>query len=199
MRIIALDPSGAFAEGKGTTGWCLIDGASIHPVVLCGELKANAFKTAEAYWQAHCDLIAYLCKTYNADVLVMEDYVLYADQAMSQVNSSFETSQLIGILKLECARNNLPVKMQRAGVVKPRWKNSILVFKGIVTQKGKFWYVRDQRINGHILDSIRHGIHYLTFGGKDGTSNSGQNSGTMRDKHSRYVDTHARSVRSKQT
>ena len=25
MKILALDPSGNFKEGKGTTGWCLLD------------------------------------------------------------------------------------------------------------------------------------------------------------------------------
>ena len=48
MKILAIDPSGNFTEGKGTTGWSLLD--ENMKILACGQILANNYKCKEAYW-----------------------------------------------------------------------------------------------------------------------------------------------------
>ena len=58
--ILALDPSGAFHEGKGTTGWCLFKNNKIK---YTGILSAKRHCCMESYWESHINLI----DAYNKD------------------------------------------------------------------------------------------------------------------------------------
>lgn len=51
--------------------------------------------------------------------LIIEEFVLYPNQAKSQAGSSFQTSQLIGALKLIAHDYDVPVIMQGAHIKKP--------------------------------------------------------------------------------
>ena len=166
--ILSIDPSGAFKEGKGTTGWCLFS-ATCDRILLVGEISAKDYKTPMDYWQAHKKLILdtqeYLDITYKAYYLrvVIEDYLLYAHKANSQINSRMETSQLLGILKTALYEEGLPYRTRPAGQVLKRWSNKILLRKEYINKyKNRICFLKTP-LNGHILDSIRHAVHESTF------------------------------------
>lgn len=168
--ILAIDPSGAYLEGKGTTGWCLLD-AGQNKIVKTGFIFARDYDSKEAFWDAHVNLFVNMLLKYKTPVVaVIEDYILYASTAEAHINSRFETSKLIGILQYNFFKRNIPYAMQRAVDVKNRWTNEILIYKKIIAQKGKSYYVydSDMRLNRHIIDSIRHAVHYNTFRNKKG-------------------------------
>ena len=54
--VLALDPSGAFKEGLGTTGWCLFD-QHTDKIVKFGFIYAGNFATQFKYWDEHIQLI----------------------------------------------------------------------------------------------------------------------------------------------
>jgi len=161
--ILALDPSGAYSEGKGTTGWTLMNSRAgrFHEI---GKISALGYKSDVEYWRAHLDLIEEMVRQYQL-ILLVEDYLLYAHKAEEQINSRFETSQLIGVIKYYAYRKNIPLYLQRAAEVKTRWNNTILLRKGILKQHGRHLYLPDcdVEVSKHELDAIRHAMHYHTF------------------------------------
>lgn len=164
--ILALDPSGSFNEGKGTTGWCLYD-AGLKIIKASGSICAIDYNSMEEYWQAQLDLCAYYMQ--KNTVLVCEDYLLYASKALEQSNSRMETSKLIGCVQLECWRKGWAYIMQPAVEVKNRWTNAILVYKGILKKKERGYIpATGEMLNftHHTLDAIRHAIHFASFKNK---------------------------------
>ena len=161
--ILSLDPSGAFEEGQGTTGWCLMSGIS-KAFLDTGVIPASSYPTPLDYWAAHTDLIGKIAKQYPI-VLLVEDYLLYAHKADSQINSRFETCQLIGILKYYAYMHNIPIYLQRAAEVKTRWSNTILVRKEVLRVHGRSFILNDisRPVCKHELDAIRHAMHFNTF------------------------------------
>ena len=170
--ILALDPSGSFHEGNGTTGWCLLD-ADTSTILDYGNIDAEHFKDMEAYWDEHLKLI-FDMRT-DDTIVVIEDYILYAEKMDSQINSRMETPKLIGIIQHYCWLNGIPYFMQLASEVKNRWNNEILEHKQIIYTRNNRRYVDancKKPINRHCIDSIRHAIHYNTFRNKkDGKHN----------------------------
>jgi len=163
IKILTLDPSGAYNEGKGTTGysvWYLNKLSKGYYLSKTGNVKAEDYANQNAYFNANIELI----KEINPDVVVMEDFTLYANKAMQQIGSTMETPQLIGIIKYYCAENNIDLVIQRAVDVKNRWSDKILIYKGVITRDTR-GYCRDangNRISRHAKDAIRHGMHYIT-------------------------------------
>lgn len=166
--VIGIDPSGSFKEGKGTTGWCVLD-AKTKKLINSMATRARPFKTAEDYWQAHLDLLDSLKKKYKGDMVVsMEDYILYGNKAKSQTNSSMETSQLLGVLKMWCRSNGIPYTIRPAVVAKKRWTNKILEHKGYIVKFGKGWKnMKEQPMVSHTLDALRHAMHCMHFENKE--------------------------------
>ncbi len=164
--ILGLDPSGAFEEGKGTSGWVLLN-ALENKVVHKNSIHATEYPCDTAYWGSHVRLLESLNQKYGMHgmSIVMEDYLLYADKAQSQVNSRFETSQLIGILKMTCDKYELPLFIQTASEVKRRWDNKVLLKKGIIRPHGRGFALVDpfMPINRHELDALRHALHLSYF------------------------------------
>lgn len=165
--ILGIDPSGSFTEGKGTTGICLIDAETLQ-IIHAEDITARSFTSKEDYWEHHLHTIRSFLQRpnrknrFNDTMVVIEDYILYANKAQSQINSRMETPKLIGIIQLWCTQNNIPYTMQFAHEVKNRWKDNILEWKGILKRKnGRFQY------NEHIRDSIRHAVHYAVFKNKE--------------------------------
>lgn len=144
-----MDPSGAFDEGKGTTGYCVMNHNK--EIIEWGNLKAGQYMTAEEYWDAHLQLIESMMKKYKC-ILVLEDYLLYANKAESQINSRMETCRLIGLIQWYCFKHRYPIRLQRATEVKNRWEDHILERQ-----------IKLPAINRHELDSIRHAMHFFTF------------------------------------
>lgn len=158
--VLSLDVSGNFKEGKGTTGYCeLVEG---EPKYL-GELKAEDYISAEAYWQAHLNLIS----EFAPDVLVMEGYRLYnhkGQAASKQANSELETPQLIGVIKVLAFQNKIPLHIQFAHEVKSRWSEKVLVAKGILEERnGRYYFDGLQSTNDHKRDALKHALHYWRY------------------------------------
>lgn len=163
--IIGIDPSGAYYEGKGTTGYCVFMAADKKFIDL-GKIQASGHNCAEAYWHAHINFLNSTIfsargKRKNKDkhtIVVIEDYFLYANKAESQINSRMETSKLIGVLQHWCWDHNIPYIMQPAGLVKSRWTDEIMHYKGHLKKKGNRYDVCE-----HTRDSMRHALHFATF------------------------------------
>ena len=166
-KILALDPSGSFYEGKGTTGWCLFD-ANLMTCIETGSIFAKDYVSMEAYWDAVLQLV--ITYTTPTTILVCEDYLLYATKTTEQINSRMETPKLIGVLQHACWTANIPYYMQTAGEVKNRWANEILAYKGYIVKRGRSWVPATggcATYTHHSLDAIRHAVHYATFRNKE--------------------------------
>lgn len=166
--ILALDPSGSFYEGKGTTGYCIYD-TRTHKFINCGSLFAKNYQCAEAYWNAVLRLIQHTKSIYPKTIVVCEDYLLYANKLKDQINSRMETSKLIGCIQHTCFIKNIPYYMQTASEVKKRWSNEILEYKQFIVKKGRGYIPTSGDITTythHTLDAIRHAIHYAYFRNK---------------------------------
>lgn len=161
--VLAIDPSGNYKEGQGTTGWCLFDQQE-NKIAKFGTIKAEDYSCQFQYWNAHVALIDSLAG-FKPDV-VIEDYLLYSNRAEAQTNSRLETPQLLGIIKYESYIRGLYIYMQTAMQVKTRWNNQILVKKGYLNKKGNRYYVGSVLVVDHIQDSIRHAVHYKTYNSK---------------------------------
>lgn len=159
--ILAIDPSGNYKEGKGITGWCLLDTLT-KKIVKFGYISAEMYPNQYAYWDAHITLIDSLSG--YAPAIVVEDYLLYGNRATNQINSRFETPQLIGIIKYECYKRGILTYLQTAVSVKRRWNNDILVRKGYLNKKGRGYYIGRVLVSDHIQDALRHAVHFATFG-----------------------------------
>jgi hypothetical protein len=159
VKWISFDPSGNWKEGKGTTGVCrMVDG---EPQELT-QIHAGDFETPEAYWQEHIDLIM----REFPDVLVCEGYRLYnhaGKKADIQANSELETPQLIGIIKQTCYQLKIPLFIQFAVEVKTRWKDDLLVKKGYLEKRGRYYYFNGDVTSTHKRDSLRHAIHWWKY------------------------------------
>lgn len=155
--ILAFDPSGAYHEGNGTTGYCLLWKGSIRST---GTIRATDYKNAMAYFQAHLKLIDKFKEVYPGMVVVMEDYILYANKAKSQIDSHMETCRLLGLLEYYCWEQQIPYGFQLATTVKKRWKDDILIHKGY-----------ELPVSQHTRDAVRHAVHHYHFGRnlKDGS------------------------------
>lgn len=162
--ILAIDPSGSYNEGKGTTGWCILD-AERRDVSAVGALSAKDYESIQEYWKAHTDLMESMQRKYKNLVIVIEDYVLYANKATAQINSRMETCKLIGILEYACMiQLKAPLQTQLAASVKLRWADSILEFKGYLIKCGKSHKIKNgDVVNRHMKDAIRHAVHFATF------------------------------------
>lgn len=170
---MALDPSGAFFEGKGTTGVCFFEMDS-KKIQWVEEIRAKDFLGMEEYWDAHCQLILDTLRHYKLPrselTIVIEDYLLYANKAEEQTNSRMETPKLIGVLQHFCWKEGIPYFMQAAARVVKRWSDEVLIHKGYLKAKGKSAVLSDgSYINKHKRDAIRHAIHYATFRNKGGS------------------------------
>lgn len=158
--ILALDPSGNYNEGKGTTGWCLYD-SETKRIAKFGVIKATKYESMLAYWEAHLKLIDDLTG-YDLTV-VIEDYLLYSNRADSQISSRFETPKLIGMLQYELWIRGIKVVFQTAALVKNRWNDKILVYKELVEYRNNAYYISGIKLSDHSRDAIRHAVHYATF------------------------------------
>lgn len=166
---IGIDPSGSFKEGKGTTGWCVLDNTT-NTVIVAGTISAKNFETYQEYWNAHLLLIKGLKKEYTKSAVSIEDYILYKTSAMAQVNSQMETVQLIGIIKHFCWEHHFDWYMRPAVAVKARWSDTILLHKGIISKLNKHYVLPvfpAHALCEHERDAIRHAVHFNVFENKE--------------------------------
>lgn len=161
--IIALDPSGNFEEGKGTTGCCLFS-AEKKDIISTWNIRASKYKSKEEYWNAHLHYLKQFMELYKNAIIVMEDFTLNPKRALQQSYSKMETSKLIGVIQMACAENKWPLKMQLPVEAKSRWPDSILEHKHLIKRLNKGYATNSgQVISRHEKDAIRHAVHYATF------------------------------------
>jgi hypothetical protein len=165
MRIIALDPSGNYDEGKGTTGYAVFQDGELEKF---GDIKASDFPNQEQYWKHH----DYLIVDEAPDIVLCESYRLFGHKAKSQSWSSLETPQLIGFIRMMCWISDIKFEMQNPSD-KVRVADDQLVKLGFFEKRGSKYYCQGRLTNLHQRDSIRHGIFYLRYGG-------GKNGGLQR-------------------
>ncbi len=101
----------------------------------------------------HSDVIVdhvnmwHLLYEFQFDRVVMESFHLYENRAKAQVNSSFYTIEVIGIVKLWCQINDIPLKLQTAQYGKSVWDDKHL-------KKFSLWPTGPNA--KHERDAIRH-------------------------------------------
>lgn len=174
--ILSLDPSGNFNEGKGISGWVMLD-EKTGKIAKFGAIDASISLSIEEHWQKHINLIEGAYDVYGPEniTIVIEDYLLYASKASTQINSRLETPKLIGVIQMYCHQKKIPLHFQTAVSVQRRWKDFLLEKKGFITIKdypkngriNKFIYIGEFKVNNHVVDALRHAVHYYTFHGKD--------------------------------
>lgn len=155
-KILAIDPSGNFEEGKGQTGWSLFDEDG--KIERFGLISAKNYNNKHEYWHTH----AHLIETIQPDFVVFERFVLYATKAKSQINSEMETPKLIGFLEMTLYYQNIPYTTQLAAEAKTRYTDDILVYKKYIRKDGNGrYYIDGINVAGHVIDSMRHGLLYI--------------------------------------
>jgi hypothetical protein len=150
MKFIAVDPSGNFKEGKGTTGWAVFEDGELKEF---GEVKASNYNTQLDYWG---DIIGILSKY---PTVVCESYRLQPSKSMAQSWSALETPQLIGVIRYTCKN-----VIFQDPVIKKRFTDEILITKGVVDKEGKLYKVQGRVTNDHMRDAIRHGLYHVNYG-----------------------------------
>ena len=93
-----------------------------------------------------------LIKNNFPNVVVCEDYRLYANRVNAQLGSQIPTIKIIGAIEILCSRNEIPLFKMMASQA-----------KGFATdEKLKEWgYYK--KVNRHSRDSIRVGCHWILF------------------------------------
>ena len=167
MNILALDISGnheSEKEGSGTTGvaWYIAkpsDGfVNIPYNIHLDDTRASGFDTIEEYWDAIIKLAIE-----DWDHVIIEGYRLYnhaGQSARTQTNSTLQTSQLLGALRMALWKAGIPYSIQYAVEVKTRWSDAILVRKGYLEEGNKF---KGKATNDHKRDALRHLVHYMEY------------------------------------
>lgn len=180
--ILAFDPSGNFVEGKGTTGWVLMDARE--KLLARGYISAKDYKCAEEYWNAHLDLIRFNHKKYGANlIVVIEEYILYRERSLSQTNSKMETCRLIGAMQYICWRLKQDYSMQLASSVKDRWSDELLLREQILYRDRSNLIHTDSNLSlglGHTRDAFRHALHYAVCRNKDKPKRKTYNQGVKK-------------------
>lgn len=159
---LALDPSGNFTEGKGTTGW--VFGVDSY-VISAGQIYAAECQSQMDYWRKIIELIgSYHQRNSKHEFhVVIEDYRLYASASEAQINSNLETPQLIGAIKFFCYVNEIPFHMQMAAEVKVRWSDEVLKNTGLIQDSGRVKTIGKVELQHHSMDALRHFLHFTTF------------------------------------
>ena len=168
MIILAMDPSGSYKYGSGTTGWCMVSTLT-REILELDNIKAKHFKTKEEYIKAHDDILELI----KPETLVIENFILYQGTAATLYNQELETSELIGYICGKAKERGINIVRQNAQLIKTKmYKPHILL--NIVNQKKEQlvlkttkkdrqqWIFNGKRISNHMVDSIRHAFYYIT-------------------------------------
>lgn len=166
--VIGVDPSGNFYEGKGTTGIAVYD-IKTDKILHVNYVSAKNALSQVEYWDNVLRALHDLLHKYNTKrcVLAVEDYLLYANTAKAQINSTFETPQLIGIIKyhFNCI---CPVLFRNANTAKTRWTDDILVRKKylLVDKKLGYYIINENGVMTQVIEHSRDAIRHAIYCGK---------------------------------
>lgn len=130
-KVLAFDPG-------ETTGWCVFEE---------GELKDFGQLTDTPVVEA-------LIRLHKPDVIVCEDYRVYAWRTNDHSWADLKTPKLIGAIDYLASSLDIKIVYQMAGMAKGFCKDSKL-------KEWKFW--EQTRQLKHSRDAIRHACYYLLF------------------------------------
>lgn len=156
MKIMAIDPSGNFKEGNGTTGFVKYETGK--PLEF-GSITTGSHERRVDYWTE----IATEMLHYNPDLVILEDYRLYNtpnSPAAVQSFSQLETPRLVGILEYVAVNNKIKVHFQMANQTRP-FSDEIMLKLGEYEKKGNRYYYKGQAINDHERSALRHLLVWL--------------------------------------
>lgn len=157
-NVLSIDPSGNHKsqnEGSGETGLAY----RLNGELYLSDIRASSYETIEDYWNGVLDVI----RSVEWDHIVFEGYRLYNHAGMAartQSNSTLQTSQLIGTIRMEAWKLKIPYHIQYAADVKKRWSDAILQKKGYLEEGNKF---KGTSTNDHKRDALRHLVHFETY------------------------------------
>ena len=162
--VLGVDPSGNFYEGKGTTGYWVLD-CKTGKTKEFGSISAKNCKSQLEYWENHLAKFVTLNKKYKDLAFSVEDYRLYAAKAKQQINSTFETIQLIGIIKYWMYATNRTLRMRLATLAKNRFSDLWLEQNNYIYKKNGSWYCKgsSKALKTHERDALRHALYYMYF------------------------------------
>jgi len=157
-KILAIDPSGNFSEGKGKTGFAiLIKDDDVYNFIF-GTVKAEDFPTRADYWFA----VAILIAVEKPDTVVIEDYRLYNTSTTGAAVQSFsqlETPRLLGILEQTAQTNKVPLVFQMANATTP-YTDDKLQKLGVIKKEKNRWWFQGKALNDHERSALRHLLKY---------------------------------------
>lgn len=155
MKVLTIDPSGNFSEGKGKTGYAVYNDG----LFKFGTIKAENYIRRVDYWYD----VAMLIITEKPELVVIEDYRLYNTSATGAKVQSFslmETPRILGVLEYTAVRNNVPVIFQMANVTKP-YDDSKLSLLGVLKKDKNRWWFGSTALNDHERSALRHLLRFL--------------------------------------
>ena len=159
MRILAIDISGNYKEGKGTTGYCIGNGDGT--IIEIGEIKAKDFASRMEY---HDAVLSLALNKNKVDVIVCENFRLYQHKAQAQVHSELETPRIIGALEYCAWLKQMPLYFQMAVDVKKRFSDEIMLENKILDKHKNALYFNFIKTNDHIRDAMRHYYYFVRYG-----------------------------------
>lgn len=146
MNLVAVDPGGVHVGvavfRKRTSGWRCI---------WAGEMTPVLFE----------DWLTDKLDSGDIDVLVVEEWKLFADKAAQQIGSHMETSQLIGSIKYICRRAIPKWPSDRFQLV---WQspNIKIPTKSVLRSRGVKSTAKQLKVSGdHASDAELHGYYYI--------------------------------------
>lgn len=108
-------------------------------------------------WEERPDTAANLVANHTAnqtiDLLVVEEWRLYAQNARQKIGNDFPTSQLIGVFKYLCRINGTPICMQPAQMR--------LAARAAVKRQGVAFRANKDHTGGHSMDAELHAWTYV--------------------------------------
>lgn len=163
MRIMFVDPSGSFNEGKGHTGICTInynidknelDFDSMNVV----SIAANNFKTRHDYWEAvitHANFI---------DLVIIESFMIRTQGFL--MGKMPETIQFIGAFSYVLESKHIMYVLQTPTQAKSRFKDEALprYIPHLELRPNGRYYFNGGQINDHIRDAMKHLLYFNKYG-----------------------------------
>lgn len=137
-HILTLDPG-------ETTGYAVFNGMD---GVAHGEINTSKVENS-------VESISHLFDVYKPEIVVIEEYRVYAWRAKQHSWSTLHTPRLIGSIQTLCSMYDIPTAMQGAGIVK----------QFVTNDKLKDWgfYIKGQP---HARDATRHACYFIIFNAK---------------------------------
>ena len=165
IKIVAIDPSGNFEEGKGTTGYIIFEAHAdgTYTFLNKGSLKAEDFPTRAVYHREHAKLLS------GIHLAIIEDFRLYnhkGTKAGVQSYSLMETPRLLGVLEQMCFKRDIPIAWQMASEVMTAFSEDVLIARGELFKVGNRYRLRSgENVNGHERSAYKHFLkwHYKNY------------------------------------